>query len=182
MTCLYSLRIKQVVMADIIVLAVLYTWRVLAGGVATGTMISEWFLTFALFFFLSLALLKRCSELILMEQNKEKKSSRRGYTVADLPLLVAVGVANAYLSVLVLALYINDPKVYSHLAYPQVLWGMCPILLYWVSRMWLKAYRGNMHTDPLVFALKDRTSYLLALLTGVLWLFARGVLFLPFAF
>lgn len=182
MTCIYSLRVKQIVMADIIVLAVLYTWRVLAGGVVTATPISEWFLTFALFFFLSLALLKRCSELILMEQNREKKNSRRGYTVADLPLLVNVGVANGYLSVLVLALYIHDPRVASHMRYPQLLWALCPVLLYWISRMWLKAYRGAMHTDPLVFALKDRTSYIIALLTGMLWLVARGPFFLSFTF
>jgi 4-hydroxybenzoate polyprenyltransferase/phosphoserine phosphatase len=182
MTCLYSLRLKQVVMADIIVLSILYTWRVLAGGVATSIVISEWFLTFALFFFLSLALLKRCSELILMEQNNQKKNVRRGYLVADLPLLVSVGVANGYLSVLVLALYINDPKVASHMRYPQALWILCPMLLYWISRMWLKAYRGAMPTDPLVFALRDKTSYVIAFLTGVLWLSARAFQFIAFTF
>ncbi len=180
MTCLYSLRIKQMVMADVIMLALLYTWRVLAGGVVTSTHISEWFLTFALFFFLSLAALKRCSELILMEQNSQQKNSRRAYLVSDLPLLVAVGVANGYLSVLVLALYINDPKVSSHMRFPAALWMLCPILLYWISRLWFKAYRGVMHTDPLVFALKDRSSYIIAIVVGVLWFLARGPLFLTF--
>ncbi len=182
MTCLYSVKLKQVPLADIIVLAILYTWRVLAGGVATETVITEWFLTFALFFFLSLALLKRCSELILMEQNQQKKNKRRGYMVSDLPLLLSFGVASGYLSVLVLALYLNDARVSIQLRYPEALWTLCPILLYWLSRLWLMAYRGLMTTDPLVFALRDRTSYVIAVATGVLWLVARGPQFLAFAF
>jgi 4-hydroxybenzoate polyprenyltransferase len=182
MTCLYSVKLKQIAIADIIVLALLYTWRVLAGGVATETIITEWFMTFALFFFLSLATLKRCSELILMEQNQEKKNKRRGYLVADLPLLLSFGVASSYLSVLVLALYLNDNRVAVQLRYPEALWTLCPILLYWLSRLWLMAYRGRMTTDPLVFALRDRTSYVIALGAGILWLLARGPLFLAFAF
>jgi 4-hydroxybenzoate polyprenyltransferase len=182
MTCLYSVKLKQVALADIVALAVLYTWRVLAGGVATETIISEWFLTFALFFFLSLALLKRCSELILLEQNQEKKNKRRGYVVSDLPLLLSFGVASSYLSVLVLALYLNDSRVAVQLRYPEALWTLCPILLFWLSRLWLMAYRGKMTTDPLVFALRDRTSYIIALAAGSLWLLARGPQFLAFAF
>jgi 4-hydroxybenzoate polyprenyltransferase len=182
MTCLYSLKLKQLAIADIIVLALLYTWRVLAGGVATETIITEWFMTFALFFFLSLATLKRCSELILMEQNQEKKNKRRGYMVADLPLLLGFGVASSYLSVLVMALYLNDNRVVVQLRYPEALWTLCPILLYWTSRLWLMAYRGRMTTDPLVFALRDRTSYVIVLSAGLLWLLARGPLFLAFAF
>jgi 4-hydroxybenzoate polyprenyltransferase len=182
MTCFYSLKLKQIAIADIIVLALLYTWRVMAGGVATETIITEWFMTFALFFFLSLATLKRCSELILMEQNQEKKNKRRGYMVADLPLLLSFGVASSYLSVLVLALYLNDNRVAVQLRYPEALWTLCPILLFWLSRLWLMAYRGQMTTDPLVFALRDRTSYVIALGAGILWLLARGPLFLAFAF
>ncbi len=182
LTSIYSFRIKQVVMADIICLAVLYTWRIWAGSVVTGIPISEWFLIFSLFFFMSLAFLKRCAELIVMEQTQQKKNSRRAYLVSDLPLLIGVGLSNAYLSVLVLALYIHDPKVAAQMRYPDLLWALCPLLLYWVSRVWLKAYRGVMHTDPLVFALRDRASYLLAVLAGLIWLFARGTLFSAFAF
>ena len=182
LTSLYSFRIKQMVMADIICLATLYTWRIWAGGVVTGIPISEWFLIFSLFFFMSLAFLKRCAELIVMEQTQQKKNSRRAYLVSDLPLLIGVGLSNAYLSVLVLALYIHDPKVAQQMRYPDLLWALCPLLLYWVSRVWLKAYRGVMHTDPLVFALRDKASYLLAFLAGALWLFARGTLFSAFSF
>jgi 4-hydroxybenzoate polyprenyltransferase len=182
LTTVYSFRIKQVVMADIICLAVLYTWRIWAGSVVTGIVISEWFLIFSLFFFMSLAFLKRCAELIVMEQNQQKKNSRRAYLVSDLPLLVGVGLSNAYLSVLVLALYIHDPKVAAHMRYPDLLWALCPLQLYWVSRVWLKAYRGVMHTDPLVFALRDKASYLIAVLAGLIWLLARGTLFSAFAF
>ena len=182
LTCLYSLRLKQVVLADVVVLAMLYAWRVLAGGVATETIISQWFLTFSLFFFLSLALLKRCSELILMEQKQGQQNKRRGYLLADLPLLQNFGIASGYLSVLVLALYLNDARVSAQLLHPEALWALCPMLVYWLSRMWLKAYRGKMTTDPLVFALRDRTSYFVVILTGVLWLIARGLPFLTFRF
>lgn len=182
LTTLYSIRIKRIVMADIIVLSILYTWRVFAGGIATETLLTEWFLTFDMFFFLSLATMKRCSELILMEQTKEKENKRRGYLVADLPLLVSVGMSSAFLSVLVLALYLNDHRVSGYLRYPEAMWILCPLLLFWICRIWFKTYRGQMPTDPLVFALKDRASYLVALTTGVLWILARGASFLSFKF
>ncbi|MFW7377329.1 MAG: UbiA family prenyltransferase [Oligoflexus sp.] len=176
-TTLYSVVLKQVVLADIIVLALLYSWRVLAASIATGIQMSEWFLIFAIFFFCSLALLKRCSELILVKSREEQENPRRGYLVGDLPLLVSFGVGAGYLSVLVLALYLADPAVVSQKQYPVVLWFMCPLLLYWISRMWLKAYRGQMPTDPLVFALRDNVSYSLMIVISFLWLLSRGSIF-----
>lgn len=182
LTSLYSVRLKRIVMADIIVLALLYTSRVFAGGIATETMLTEWLLTFLLFFFLSLATMKRCSELILTEQTKEKENKRRGYLVGDLPLLISVGMSSAFLSVLVLALYLNDHRVSGDLRYPEAMWVLCPLLLYWICRIWFKTYRGQMHTDPLVFALRDKASYLVAMITGLLWILARGSSFIPFKF
>lgn len=174
-TTLYSTWLKQLVLADIIILALLYSWRVLAGSMATGIELSEWFLTFAIFFFCSLALLKRSSELILLKSRSETSNPRRGYLTDDLPLLVSFGVGSGYLSVLVLALYLNDPLVVAQKQFPLILWLMCPLLLYWISRMWLKAYRGQMPTDPLVFALRDNVSYSLLIIISVLWLLSRGL-------
>lgn len=174
LTTAYSLRLKQVVLADILILASLYSWRVIAGAVACQIPLSEWFVIFAIFFFLSLALVKRCSELILMAKAKMGKNSRRGYLVSDLPLLLAFGVSSGYLSVLVLALYLSTPEVHNINENPRVLWGALPFILYWISRVWLKAFRGEMPSDPLVFAIKDRMSYSLIIMIAGLWLIARG--------
>ncbi len=175
-TLAYSINLKQVVLADIIILACLYAWRLIAGSTATEVVLSNWFLVFAGFFFLSLALIKRCSELILIEKLEQRKSPRRGYAVGDLHQLESFGSASGYISVLVLALYINNSEqvtmLYKH---PNYLLWMCPLLLYWISRMWLKAHRGKMYTDPLVFALKDRVSYVMIGAMGFVWLLATGL-------
>ena len=176
LTSAYSFRLKQLPIADIIVLASLYSWRVFAGSIATGVNLSEWFLTFSTFFFLSLALVKRCSELIVVQKLKKVSNKRRGYFVTDLPLLVAFGVASGYLSILVLALYMNastsKPVGYN----PQMLWAMIPFMLFWISRTWLLSYRGQMPSDPLVFAMKDRVSYGVFIILAFLWLFGNGII------
>lgn len=176
MTCAYTFYLKRVVIADILVLAGLYAWRVYAGIVATHIMLSSWFLIFAGFLFLSLALVKRCSELILMNKNHKRKHLRRGYSVADLSQLSMFGTASGYLSVLVLALHFKSPEMEQFYQRPKVLWLMCPFLLYWISRMWLEAQRGRMHTDPLVYTVKDRVSYLLMAIVAGIWCVATGVL------
>lgn len=176
-TTVYSFHLKRIVIADILVLATLYTWRIYAGGIATHIAISAWLLTFSVFFFLSLALLKRCSELILMEAHKKSANKRRGYFIDDLPQLVSLGTSSGYISVLVFALYVNNEQGSGGLyPNPKILWAVCPFLLYWISRMWLKAHRGEMHTDPLVFALKDRVSYIMIGIGGIIWLIASGYL------
>ena len=175
LTSAYSFRLKQIVLADILILASLYSWRVIAGAVASGIQMSEWFIIFAIFFFLSLALVKRSSELILMEKVKMKKNSRRGYFVSDLPLLIAFGVASGYLSILVLALYFSTPEVKNINSYPIALWGTLPFLLYWISRIWLKAFRGKMPSDPMVWAMKDRLSYSMLFIVAALWIIAKGI-------
>lgn len=174
-TLAYSLRLKEVVLADVMILAFLYAWRVFAGAVATDIRLSNWFLAFFGFVFFSLALMKRASELILTAKQNGKENSRRGYRVGDLNQLVSFGSSSGYLAVLVLALYGNSPQVAGLYARPQVLWFVCPLLLYWISRMWLKAHRGEMHSDPLVFALKDRVSYIIIGLMAVVWVFASGM-------
>jgi 4-hydroxybenzoate polyprenyltransferase len=173
-TSAYSFRLKQVVLADVLILAFLYAWRVFAGAIATDIALTSWFLAFFGFLFLSLALVKRCSELILTMRHNQKENARRGYWVSDLQQLVSFGSASGYIAVLVLALYINEQK--AAYARPQVLWMLCPFMLYWVSRMWLMASRGQMTSDPLVFSLKDRVSYVMIGIMVVIWLVASGSL------
>ena len=160
LTLAYSLRLKRVEMLDVVVLAALYTARIIAGGVATNIPLSFWLLAFSMFLFLSLALVKRHTELTVMRANGVTAAAGRGYRIDDLPLLGALGGASGFLAVLVLALYINSrdsERLYDH---PQLLWLLCPLLLYWISRMWLLTFRGRMHDDPLMFALRDPASLL----------------------
>ncbi len=173
-TLAYSLRLKEVALADVMILAFLYAWRVFAGAVANDIKLSAWFLAFFGFIFFSLALMKRASELILTVKQNGKENSRRGYRVEDLNQLVSFGSSSGYLAVLVLALYGNSPQVIGLYRRPQILWLVCPLLLYWISRMWLKAHRGEMHSDPLVFALKDRVSYIIIGVMALVWIAATG--------
>ena len=171
-TAAYSADIKRRPVVDILWLAGLYTGRILAGSAATGIEPSFWLLAFSMFLFLSLAAAKRSAELIGLELRSEQRAHGRGYTVDDQPLLLAFGVAAAYTSVLVLALYVFS-RAEALYAQPYVLWLLCPALLYWVSRIWLKTHRRQLHEDPLVFALTDGPSLLIgAACAGLLWLAA----------
>jgi 4-hydroxybenzoate polyprenyltransferase/phosphoserine phosphatase len=176
-TSAYSLRLKQIVLADVLVLACLYSWRVFAGSIATGIPTSRWLLAFLIFLFMSLAMVKRVSELILTIKKNLPDNESRGYVKADLPQLVSMGAASGYIAVLVLALYINDDLTRALYERPDALWLVCPLFLYWVSWMWLIAHRGKMHSDPLVFAMKDRVSYLVILAMAVVWGLASGRFF-----
>ena len=160
----YSLRFKRVEMLDVTVLAGLYTVRIIAGAVAIAVPLSFWLLAFSMFIFLSLAILKRYTELAVMLADGRVQASGRGYATADLPLLQSLGGASGYIAVLVLALYINSPDSIELYSRPHVLWLLCPLLLYWISRAWAMAHRGRMHDDPVVFAVTDRVSQGVALL------------------
>ena len=180
LTTSYSWRVKQMALLDVFFLAGLYTIRLIAGHEATGIDYSFWLLAFSMFIFLSLALVKRFTELKALRQQNRHDSKGRGYVASDLELVAMLGIANGFLAVLVVALYVNSVEVKILYRYPILLLLMCPMLLYWISRVWLIAHRGQMHDDPIVFALKDRVSYLIGALTlGVLWL-ATGHYHLPF--
>lgn len=168
LTLAYSLRLKRIVMLDVIVLAALYTVRIVAGGVATATPLSFWLLAFSMFLFLSLALLKRHTELVAVLGEGGERASGRGYDVSDLPLLQSLGGASGYLAVLVFALYINSAASEMLYRHPQLLWLLCPLLLYWISRAWMLAHRGGMHDDPVVFAATDRISLAIAVLSAAI--------------
>lgn len=173
-TTAYTLSLKRVVLIDVIILAGLYTTRVVAGAQAIDVSLSFWLLAFSTFLFLSLSLLKRCGELVSLKLLQRAAAKGRDYRVEDFSTLREMGLASGYMAVLVVALYINDPSVKMLYQNEKVLWLLCPLLLYWISRMWLKTARGEMHSDPIVYALKDRISVLVAVTTVVVVIAAKG--------
>jgi 4-hydroxybenzoate polyprenyltransferase len=165
----YSLYLKQVAMLDVLVLAGLYTVRIFGGSLAVGVPTSSWLFTFSMFLFLSLALVKRLSEVRRLRLANEEAAPGRGYMAGDYEQLAMLGVSSGYMSVLVLALYITSKEVTALYLHPERLWLLCPVMMYWVGRVWLLAHRGQVNEDPLVFALKDKVSYAVGLLAaGVL--------------
>ena len=157
-TTTYSLYFKRLVVFDVCLLALLYTTRILAGGVATNITLSVWLLAFSIFFFFSLAAVKRQAELVDLAKRKHLSATGRGYHVDDLPIISMIAIGSGYVSVLVLALYINSPEVLKVYNSPTVLWGICCILLYWVTNIAVATHRGTMHDDPIIYAIKDRVS------------------------
>lgn len=168
----YSLFLKRKPTIDVLTLASLYTLRVIGGTVAIGVEPSFWLLAFSMFLFLSLAYVKRYAELHSFAQSGERWPSGRGYCIEDLSLVQTLGVAAGYGAVLVLALYINSPDIDRLYTHPDLIWLVCPILLYWIVRIWTIAHRGLMHDDPLVFALENRISLLTIGAAGVLLMLA----------
>ncbi|NGZ88050.1 UbiA family prenyltransferase [Duganella aceris] len=164
MTLAYSFGLKRIVMVDTMVLAGLYTIRIVAGASAVDVPLSFWLLLFSIFLFLSLALVKRYAELDGNKRRGKLSAAGRGYLVEDLSLLYSMGVAAGFLCVLVLALYINSPEVTLLYRHPRMIWPLCLLLLYWISRVWMVTHRGDMHDDPVVFALKDPISILVGAL------------------
>ncbi|HNN66745.1 MAG TPA: UbiA family prenyltransferase, partial [Pseudomonadales bacterium] len=173
-TLAYSLRLKRTLMLDAITLAGLYTLRIIAGAAAVSVIPSFWMLAFSMFLFLSLALVKRYTELRDSRlKGKSELTPGRGYYPADLEMVSALGAASGYLSVMVLALYTQDQTTAALYQQPQLIWLACPLLLYWVTRTWMLAHRGQMHEDPVLFAIKDRVSLLVgALFAAVFWIAA----------
>lgn len=159
LTTLYSLGLKKVALVDVLTLAALYTMRIVAGGAATGVDLSFWLLACSVFLFWSLAIIKRYSELGVMEQIGESGTHGRDYRLGDADTLNSLGAASGYIAVLVLALYIHSPDVENLYGTPQLLWLVCPVALFWISRMWLLAGRGEMPDDPVQFAVTDPISY-----------------------
>lgn len=158
LTCAYSMGLKRAIVMDCIALAMLYTLRIVAGGAAVGQPLSFWLLAFSVFLFLSLAFVKRYAELEVQLLKGKRKAHGRGYYTSDAPLVQGMGLASGYASSMVLALYLNSDAVSKLYKTPEAMWAAVPVLLFWVNWMWVKAHRGEMHDDPLVFAVKDRAS------------------------
>lgn len=164
LTTAYSVHLKRRIVIDICVLAGLYTARIIAGAVATDIPLSMWLLAFSVFFFLSLAAVKRQAELIDSAERNSLMVCGRGYHVDDQPIISMIAIGAGYISVLVMALYVDSPAVVELYAHPEVLWGICAVLLYWSTRTVMVAHRGHMHDDPVVYAAKDRISQLCLLM------------------
>jgi 4-hydroxybenzoate polyprenyltransferase len=162
LTCSYSFVLKRIALIDCIALAMLYTLRVIAGAAAANTEVTFWLLTESVFLFLSLAFLKRYAELRLQSDSGKSHAHGRGYSTADTSLVQTLGISSGMIATLVLALYLNSNAVLELYNHIMLVWAAIPFLLFWISWMWLQACRGNMHDDPLVFAVKDGVS----LLTG----------------
>jgi 4-hydroxybenzoate polyprenyltransferase len=171
LTFAYSLDLKRRLLVDVLTLAALYTLRIVAGGAAIGVVVSEWLLGFSLFIFVSLAFLKRAVE--LKGRDELARDSGRGYSAVDLETMRIVGVSAGLISVLVFSLYITSPAVSQLYRSPQMLWLMCPLLIYWIARIWFLAARGQVHHDPVVFALVDWRSYVVGACALVTVLLAK---------
>ncbi len=160
-TLLYSLALKRVASLDVILLAGLYTLRIIAGGFATGIQLSFWLLAFSMFIFLSLALVKRVAELVEVRKRDAASNQTSGklrgreYATEDIAVLQSLGSSSGYLAVLVLALYINSEEVFTLYRGPEFLWLIAPLLLLWITRLWVVTARGYMDEDPIFYAVKD---------------------------
>jgi 4-hydroxybenzoate polyprenyltransferase len=181
-TMAYSLWLKRAVVVDGVMLACLYTLRLIAGAAAISVLPTFWLLAFSMFLFMSLALIKRYSELQLLQAGGHEQIAGRAYRSVDTETLAQLGASNGMLAVLVLAFYINSDRVLTQYARPEALWLLCPVLLYWISRMWLLTRRGEMHDDPVVFTIRDRRTHWLAvlsffiLLAATYWPFVRKLI------
>lgn len=171
-TLAYSMLLKRQVIVDVLMLAGLYTMRVIAGGAATAIVPSFWLLAFSMFLFLSLAMVKRYSELQLTLRQNKSEAAGRGYVVEDLPVLMSVGTGSGLVAVMVFALYINSPETRDTYSGPLWLWLVPPLLLYWISRIWMKAHRGEVDDDPVVFAIRDWQSVVVVCMIGLLFFLA----------
>ena len=164
----YSVYLKKIALYDVFILALLYSIRVFAGAIVINVTLSFWLIAFSTFIFLSLALVKRYSELIMIKNEPNLRNKRREYSVEDLNLLQIMGIVSGFLSVIVFSLYIDSPEVALLYSKPKILWAMSLLFLFWISRIWHKTIHGKMTDDPIIFAIKDITSYCIFFLIGVI--------------
>ncbi len=171
LTNAYTFALKREPLIDVLCLAGLYTLRIFAGAASTGVDVSMWLSALSMFGFLSLALVKRVSELHVAKEANRGALHGRGYQVGDLAVLSQAGITSGYLSILVFALYIHGEEVKTLYRNGAMLWFICPLIFYWISRVWLLTHRGRMHDDPVVFAVRDRVSYVVGVLAlGIIYL------------
>lgn len=164
LTLSYSFYLKRKATVDVLMLAGLYGVRLVAGAAAIAVVLSPWLLMFSLFFFLCLALVKRCTELYDRQQRGAGNPPGRSYRLSDLPILQTMATTSGYVSVLVFVLYVNSPAVAALYSSPERLWAIPAILLYWISRIIIMTQRGQMHDDPVLFAARDRISIVCAVM------------------
>lgn len=165
----YSFGLKRIPLLDTFIIGVLFTSRIVMGGVFLGSSPSEWLLLFSMFFFFSLAVAKRQVEVLQMKTTISASSSGRGYVPSDAPLLLTAGAGTSVASILILVLYLRS-KAFNVVGYtrPEYLWLVVGAIAIWLGRIWLLTHRGQMLDDPVNFALRDKSSIML----GIFVLFA----------
>ncbi len=168
---LYTFFLKRYVYIDLLILATLYTLRIISGGLITDISVSIWLLSFSIFFFISLASVKRQIELLNYKKLNKKEISGRGYTLKDESVINNISILSGCVSILVLIFYINSPQVLKLYSSPLIMWGICVIMLFWISRIIIIAKKGKIKDDPIVYAINDKISYLcLLLILCIIWL------------
>lgn len=172
----YNVKLKEMPLVDIFALAALYTVRLFGGGEASGYPVSLWLLGFSSFSFLSLALIKRVSELLRVAGQRRQSAARRGYMTHDIAMLEMMGCAACFTAALVLALYVQSDTASHAYLHPKLLWGVVPLMLFWQCRLWLSTTRGYMHDDPIIYAARDWVSWLVL---AALVLLAACAYYLP---
>ena len=172
LTTFYSSFLKGKPIIDVIALASLYTLRLYAGGVVSGSFVSAWLFQFSIFLFISLAFVKRYSEMRRLFHEGQEVAPGRNYRASDLSIISQAGLTAGLLGGLILALYVNGGEIQRLYPRHEMLWGLCPLFVYWITRVWLVAHRGNMNEDPIVWAFKDRVSYIVGFLMFVSLLLA----------
>ena len=168
----YSARLKERPLVDVFILATLYTVRLLAGGIASGHLVSVWLLNFSGFLFLGLACLKRCGEMRQLQGEEDPTIKRRGYFVSDAMVLMAMGVASSFVSALVMSFYVDSAIAHETYEAPTLMWGMVPLILFWQCRLWLATARGHMLDDPILYSAKDWVSWIAFGLIGIFYVLA----------
>jgi 4-hydroxybenzoate polyprenyltransferase len=161
-TTWYSLHLKRIALLDVFVLSIFYSFRIWAGALVASVPLSQWFMGFILFFFLSLAMAKRYSELVQAAELTDSGNSGRNYRTADRALLMNIGIASCFSAIVILSLYVHSTEVMALYRRPGLLLILCPLVLYWTGRIWLKASRGELNEDPVTLAMKDAVSYYVA--------------------
>ena len=173
LTLFYSFKLKQYVGMDVVALSLLFTVRIVAGAAAISVDVSFWLFAFSVFIFLSLALVKRCSEIQSMGVEGVQRAKGRDYMLSDYVVLTSFGSASAMLALLMFCFYVNNNVLTNQYQQPTLLWLIVPALCYWLMRMWIKTHRGEMHDDPIVFTLKDYGSLVTVFFSGVIAIMAQ---------
>ena len=167
LTMCYSVYLKTKLMIDVVSLGALFTLRVIGGAAAIETELSFYLLSFSIFLFSSLGMVKRYAELHNLQAMNKLSARGRGYRVEDMAPVRIIGISLGYMSVFIMGLYINSPLITQYYSNPKIVWFLFPLLTYWLGRLWILANRGEVNEDPLIFAAKDTTSLLVAALSAV---------------
>jgi len=169
---LYSFLLKRIIILDVILLMSFYALRLIAGHIPDAIPLSTWLIAFSIFLFFSLGLLKRYVDTIIMRENKVSFLRGRGYSIDDGHILMSLGISSGLISTLVLILYTGSDQVQEFYSKPFILIALAPVMLYWISRMWLMAERGKIKSDPVLFCVKDLITYLTFIIASIILLIA----------